>query len=207
MTRRVRDPERGARILRAAAALFYERGFHAVSVDEIGAAVDATGAAIYRYFESKDEILATLFDHALDRYVAALPDRMEDPWDELDALIDRTLRITLEQRELASVWAREERALSDASRRQIRRRERQLVLRWSECLARCSAERSERELVAAARAVLGAIVAIATSPDVPVIGHPEVAIVRGFVAGGLHSLTGGAEPVRGHPRVRRPSLV
>jgi len=188
MTRRVRDPDRGARILRAAAALFYERGFHAVSVDEIGAAVDATGAAIYRHFASKDEILATLFDEALDRYVAALPDAMEDPWDELAELIDRTLRITLEQRELASVWAREERALSESSLRRIRHRERQLVLRWTECLERCVTGRSERDLLAASRAAIGTIVAIATGPEVLAVGDPQAAIVRDFVIGGLRSL-------------------
>ena len=74
-TRRIRDPDRAARILRASAALFYAKGFHAVTVDEIGAAVDATGAAIYRHFSGKDEILATLFDEALDAYRLARADQ------------------------------------------------------------------------------------------------------------------------------------
>ncbi|MCW3040419.1 MAG: TetR/AcrR family transcriptional regulator, partial [Solirubrobacterales bacterium] len=60
-TRRARDPDRGSKILAAALRLFHERGFHAVSVDEIGEAAGATGAAIYRHFTGKEEILATLF--------------------------------------------------------------------------------------------------------------------------------------------------
>jgi AcrR family transcriptional regulator len=188
MARRIRDPDRGVRILRAAAELFYARGFHAVTVDEIGEAVDATGAAIYRHFSSKEEILATLFDEALDRYLLALPDPREDPLEELEELIDRHLRMTLEQRELASIWAREDRALSDRYRRRLHRRERQYVQRWVSCLARCFPARSEQDLIAAARAAIGTIVALATRPDVPSIDAPDVAVVRQFVFDGLRSL-------------------
>jgi AcrR family transcriptional regulator len=188
LPRRIRDPDRGVRILHAAAALFYARGFHAVTVDEIGEAVDATGAAIYRHFSSKEEILATLFDEALDRYLLALPDPREDPVEELDELIDRHLRLTLEQRELASIWAREDRALSPPYLRRLRRRERQYVERWVQCLTRCYPQHSEEDLTTAARAAIGTIVALAIRPDVPSVDGPEVAVVRTFVAGGLRSL-------------------
>jgi AcrR family transcriptional regulator len=168
--------------------LFYERGFHAVTVDEIGEAVDATGAAIYRHFSSKEEILATLFDEALDRYLLALPDAREDPLEELDELIDRNLRMTLEQRELASIWAREDRALSSTYLRRLHRRERQYVERWVDCLSRCFPHRSQDELTAAARAAIGTIVALATRPDVPALDDPEVAVVRAFVTAGFTAL-------------------
>jgi AcrR family transcriptional regulator len=186
--RRIRDPDRAVKILRASAALFYEKGFHAVTVDEIGAAVDATGAAIYRHFSGKDEILATLFDEALDAYLLALPEPREDPLTELDQLIDRNLRMTLDQRELASVWAREERALSDSYLRRLRRRERQYVERWVDCLRRCFPGVADAELTTAARTVIGAIVALASRPDVPAIDDPEVEVVRRLLTAGLHSL-------------------
>jgi AcrR family transcriptional regulator len=188
VARRIRDPERGARILRASASLFYAKGFHAVTVDEIGAAVDATGAAIYRHFASKDEILATLFDEALDAYLLTLPERRDDAAAELEELIDRNLRMTLEQRELASIWAREDRALSGTYLRRLRRRERQYVDRWVDCLGRCFPDRSEEDLTAAARAVMGTIVSLATRPDVPAIDSAEVAVVRGMLLAGLESL-------------------
>src|SRR3954462_1570201 len=77
--KRTREPTRGRRILDAARELFYESGFHAVSVDEIGEAAGATGAAIYRYFANTEEILSTLFDEAQDRYLVATPDQQDDP--------------------------------------------------------------------------------------------------------------------------------
>jgi AcrR family transcriptional regulator len=45
-------------ILSEAAALFAEKGFSGVSVDDIGAAVGIAGPSIYNHFTSKAEILA-----------------------------------------------------------------------------------------------------------------------------------------------------
>ena len=60
--------KKGARrrdaILAAAADLFRERGFRATSLDDIGAAAGVSGPAIYRYFGSKHELLATLIEEA-----------------------------------------------------------------------------------------------------------------------------------------------
>ena len=47
-------------ILREAARLFAERGFHGVGVDEIGAAVGISGPGLYRHFAGKDAMLAEL---------------------------------------------------------------------------------------------------------------------------------------------------
>ncbi len=44
-------------IVRIATTLFAERGFHGVSVDELGAACGMSGPALYKHFSSKDEIL------------------------------------------------------------------------------------------------------------------------------------------------------
>jgi AcrR family transcriptional regulator len=51
---------RERQILDAAAALFYEKGFHGVGVDEIGQRVGISGPALYRHFKGKDQILAAL---------------------------------------------------------------------------------------------------------------------------------------------------
>jgi hypothetical protein len=55
---RTRDPERRSRILAAAADLVARKGFHAVSVAEIGAAAGITGSGIYRHFDRKTAVLA-----------------------------------------------------------------------------------------------------------------------------------------------------
>lgn len=57
---RVAAPTRREQILREAARLFAERGFHGVGVDEIGAAVGISGPGLYRHFPGKDAMLAEL---------------------------------------------------------------------------------------------------------------------------------------------------
>ncbi|WP_051471219.1 TetR/AcrR family transcriptional regulator [Patulibacter minatonensis] len=186
-TRRTRDPQRGPRILQAATELFYERGYHAVSVDEIGEAAGATGAAIYRHFSGKDEILATLFDDAQDRYLIAVPDPTEDPFTDLAVLISRSLELTLAQRELASIWAHEHRALSAPQQRRLWRRSRQYLERWVVILRRCFPERSDKDLIAAARSALGILTSLASIPG-RTVSEGEAKIAQQMAMAGLRSL-------------------
>ncbi|MDQ0961610.1 AcrR family transcriptional regulator [Streptomyces sp. B4I13] len=60
MATRTDAPTRREQILREAARLFAERGFHGVGVDEIGAAVGISGPGLYRHFPGKDAMLAEL---------------------------------------------------------------------------------------------------------------------------------------------------
>jgi AcrR family transcriptional regulator len=60
VARTERGAVRAKKILEAAVELFYERGFAAVGVDDIGERAGVAGPAIYRHFRGKDEILATL---------------------------------------------------------------------------------------------------------------------------------------------------
>jgi AcrR family transcriptional regulator len=57
--------DRRATILDAAAELFARRGFAAVGIDEIGAAVGVSGPAIYRYFPSKDRLFEAVVETTL----------------------------------------------------------------------------------------------------------------------------------------------
>src|SRR5580698_9327869 len=67
-------PERRAQILATAAELFAHRGFHGVSIDELGAAVGVSGPALYRYFPSKDAMLTeTALITVQERNLAHLP--------------------------------------------------------------------------------------------------------------------------------------
>lgn len=69
------EPPSGRRdqLLEAASRLFFERGFAAVGVDEIGAAVGITGPSVYRHFPDKQAILAGV----CLRGVRGLADRVE----------------------------------------------------------------------------------------------------------------------------------
>src|SRR3984885_11556690 len=68
---RARSKLRRAEILTAAAALFARRGFHGVSIDDIGAAVGMSGPGIYRHFPGKDAVLAELLLDISQRLHAA----------------------------------------------------------------------------------------------------------------------------------------
>ncbi|MFC6883573.1 MULTISPECIES: TetR/AcrR family transcriptional regulator [Actinomadura] len=84
-----------ARILGAAAELFYERGVHAVGVNEIAARASASKLSLYRYFPSKERLVqAMLTDHSdriqawLDRETASAPPGPERVLAVFDLLID-----------------------------------------------------------------------------------------------------------------------
>src|SRR5580692_11962241 len=57
---RARRGLRRGEILAAAAALFARRGFHGVSIDDIGAAVGMSGPGLYRHFPGKEAMLAEM---------------------------------------------------------------------------------------------------------------------------------------------------
>jgi AcrR family transcriptional regulator len=181
--RRRRDPDRGAKILAAARTLFYERGFHAVSVDEIGEAAGATGAAIYRHFSGKEEILSTLFDEALDQYLVALPDPGEEPRAALDSLVRAHLTFTIAHRELGSLWAHEHRALTGDRERRLARRSRQYVDQWVLVLRRVHPHLAEDDLYAAALAAIGTTTSLVSRPGHEVSAREADVVARMLVAG------------------------
>ena len=65
MTREtVLDPRQ--EILRVAARLFQQQGYDATSMNDVAAALKLSKGGLYHHFQSKDEILFDLMNHALD---------------------------------------------------------------------------------------------------------------------------------------------
>lgn len=58
---------RRKQIIDAARACFLERGFHATKIQDIATRAGLSTGAPYRYFESKDDIVAAMCSEALDR--------------------------------------------------------------------------------------------------------------------------------------------
>lgn len=168
--------------------LFYERGYAGVGVDEIGERAGVTGPAIYRHFSSKDEILATLFDEAMDRLLVQTGPERDDPRAELEQVIGAHARFALEDRELLSVYAREERALTDPFRRRLHRRQRQYVDRWVDLLTRCFPDRDVAELTSAAHAAIGLLVSVAHWPRDALEGPDLLELLPRLVLEGLGAL-------------------
>ncbi|MBW3607165.1 MAG: TetR/AcrR family transcriptional regulator, partial [Actinobacteria bacterium] len=116
---------RREQLLEAAAHLFADRGFHAVGIDDIGAAAGISGPGVYRHFPSKAALLEALCDRAMTHMLEGargIPGAHTDPHRALEALVDLHVRFAVAERALIGVWVREARALSDDVRRSLRRR-------------------------------------------------------------------------------------
>lgn len=156
--------ERDRQILRVAERLFFERGYGAVGVDLIGTEAGVTGPAIYSHFRGKGDILARLFDEAMDRMLVLAGPVREDPREELEHLIREQARFVLANRELLTVYAREDRSLPEDERRRFRRRQRDYVMRWVDALEKLHPDRSRQELTSIVHAVIGLLMSVTAWP-------------------------------------------
>lgn len=69
---------RREQILDAALTRFAENGFQATGMADIIAASGLSAGAVYRYFASKDELIAAIVDRVLSQTVARFEDLLED---------------------------------------------------------------------------------------------------------------------------------
>ena len=124
---------RREQLLEAAAQLFADRGFHAVGIDDIGAAAGISGPGVYRHFASKGALLESLCDRAMTRMLdgaRGIVAEQHEPYSALEALVSLHVAFGLEERALIAVWVREVRSLSDDVRRSLRRRMREYEQLW-----------------------------------------------------------------------------
>jgi len=158
-TRRgLRGESRREEILSAAAALFARRGFHGVSIDDIGSAIGISGPGIYRHFPGKEAILAQMLldiSHRLleegGRRAAEAPDAPA----ALDALLRWHVSFALGQPDLITVQTRELANVPEPARRQIRRLQRLYVEEWVTVLSEIAPGAAQSSLRTAVRAMFG----------------------------------------------------
>src|SRR5215218_7588150 len=160
MATRTDAPTRREQILKEAARLFAERGFHGVGVDEIGAAVGISGPGLYRHFPGKDAMLAELLVGISRRLLDGGRLRSESAADGgpaavLDSLIDGHIDFALDDRPLITLHDRELDRLRDSDRRLVRQLQRQYVELWVDVVRRLHADVPEDEARAAVHAVFG----------------------------------------------------
>ncbi|RZL24935.1 MULTISPECIES: TetR/AcrR family transcriptional regulator [Rhodococcus] len=158
---------RDMQILKVAADLFYEKGYGGVAVDEIGSTAGLTGPAIYRHFKGKGEILAALFDQAIDGILSATGNISSDPFQDLEHRVRAHARFVLNEHKLASVWIREGRSLSDEHRKRLRRREISYMNQWIDCISRCYPDMDAKQAEVAALTALGALNSVSNWPKAP----------------------------------------
>src|SRR6201999_2962775 len=181
--------DRERMILDAAATVFYEKGFHGVGVDELGTRAGMSGPTLYRYFSSKEEILAALFNEAMDELVSATAIVHDDPMADLDRLIRHHVSYAVSQRQLVNVYQREDRSLTGPWKRHFNHRRKQYVTRWETIVARCVPDAATEEVAVLTQSILGLIFSIADWPP-PTAGLTGLAeLIVGFTADGLSGFT------------------
>ena len=153
-----RRSDRRAEVLAAAAGLFAERGFHGVSIDDLGAELGVTGPALYRYFESKEAILAEMLVSISERLLEGARECIStgaSPEETLDALIAFHVEFALAEPDLIAVQFRDLGNVPEPSQRKIRRLQREYVNLWCDTLERAYPGTPRDRATAAAQAGFG----------------------------------------------------
>jgi AcrR family transcriptional regulator len=180
--------DRDRTILDTAAAVFYEKGFHGVGVDELGTRAGLSGPALYRHFSGKDEILAALFNEALDQLLGATAAVHDDPATDLDRLIRHHVAFAVNHRHLVNVYQREDRSLVDPWKRHFDRRRRHYIAQWEAIVSRRFPHATDAEIAAGTQACLSVIFSIAYWPA-KLAQTPGLAdLIAGFAVDGLCTL-------------------
>lgn len=152
--------ERHDSLLHEAAALFAERGFDGVSLEDIGSSVGITGPAVYRHFPSKRALLGAILRRASERLLTGgrrVLAREAGPRDQLRELIDFHVEFALADAEVIRVQDRDFARLSDDDRHVVRRLQREYVELWTDVLARLHPDRAAADLRVRAHAGFGLI--------------------------------------------------
>lgn len=101
-------------IVRTAAGLFYERGYHATSLEEIAVHVGIRKASLFHYFTSKQELLREVFSGCIApsyRAIAAIQASHDSPSEKLRKAVVQHVFGLLENVEAVGTFLREGRSL------------------------------------------------------------------------------------------------
>jgi AcrR family transcriptional regulator len=125
---------RRQQILDIAAELFAARGFHGVSVAELGSACGISGPALYKHFESKDAMLAEMLVTISETLLAEGRNRVAHaggPREALEALVEWHIEFAIDHRALIVVQDRDWSSLPDEARERVRALQRAYVDVWA----------------------------------------------------------------------------
>lgn len=122
-------------MLDAASRLFAERGFRAVSIDDVAAEAGVSGPAFYRHFDSKESLLAHLLlrvsEELLEQGTAL---RHGTPLEALRQLITFHTEFALRDRELIRIQDHDFTSLAVADAKAVSRLQRAYLDVWVEVL-------------------------------------------------------------------------
>jgi AcrR family transcriptional regulator len=151
-------------ILRTAARLFQQRGYDATSMNDVAASLKLSKGGLYHHFQSKDEILFEIMNHAMDiteERVLGPVRGIANPEQRLRALIRLHIEVVLSPRDREiTVMLHENHPLPPALRRRINGRKKDYIHFLENLIAEIQGSRRSAPRVsprAAAFALLGMI--------------------------------------------------
>ncbi|WP_182378368.1 TetR/AcrR family transcriptional regulator [Nocardioides sp. WS12] len=130
------EVSRREQILDTAADLFAARGFHGVSVADLGAACGISGPALYKHFTSKQAMLAEMLTSISERLLDVGRERVDagagDAAAALRGLVDWHVEFATSHRPLIVVQDRDWESLPEDARAQVRRLQRSYINLWAD---------------------------------------------------------------------------
>ena len=158
--RQLEKEKRREQLLTAAGRLFAERGFAAVSLDEIGAEVGVTGQAIYRHFDSKQDMLGVLIGQASRHLLARGKDfevQYRDTFERLQRLVALQTDFALNSSDIIRVQDRDLAAVVERQQHEIRRTQREYIDIWVRAMHNVHPQETEDQRLIRAHALFGLI--------------------------------------------------
>ena len=151
-------------ILRTAARLFQQGGYDATSMNDVAAALKLSKGGLYHHFQSKDEILFEIMDHAMELTegrVLAPVRGIANPEERLRMLIRLHIEVVLSPRDREiTVMLHENHPLPPTLRKRINTRKKEYVHFVESLIAEVQRARPSKGAVtarAAAFALLGMV--------------------------------------------------
>jgi AcrR family transcriptional regulator len=139
--------------------LFAARGYHGVSMDDIGAAAGVTGPALYHHFAGKEAMLAAALSPVSDNLLAGgrarVAEHLDAPERAVAALVDFHVDFALNNPAVIALHLHELDRLPEEPRREIRRLQRLYVEEWVVALTALRTDLSAAEARVLAHAAFG----------------------------------------------------
>jgi AcrR family transcriptional regulator len=184
------SPQR-ERILLAAMDLFALRGYHQVTIDDLGDAVGFTGPSLYRYFASKIDILVELFVYVVDKLSASAEGIISGGGSDIDKLlqlVDLEISFALGSPGYVRVYLQEEHNLPAVEHANYRKKADKYTQIWIDQLKKVQPGLSADQAKIATVSAIGAISFVASRQWVEV--HSPGALRQAAIAALLSQATG-----------------
>lgn len=137
-------PARMEEILQAAAGVFRERGFHGGTLEEVGAQLGITRAALYYYFRNKQAVLRELLTRAMRVGVTELEAAIassDDPEERLTTAITKLVELIARERDIFTIYFQENEEVMSAAGDEARALEQEYVGRFTALVGQALAAR------------------------------------------------------------------